>query len=52
VIAFNTFRGLNHFSHQGTHTYRLFKLLKNFFPTAPNLPVRQQQRGKIMKQLT
>jgi len=36
-------------SYQGTHTYRLFKLLKNCFPTAPFLAIRLQQRGEIMK---
>jgi hypothetical protein len=38
-------------SHQGTHTYRLSKLLKNHFPAAPSRYIRQQQRGKIMKNL-
>jgi hypothetical protein len=38
-------------SHQDTHTYRLSKLLKNHFPTAPSRLIRQQQRGEIMKNL-
>ena len=36
-------------SHQGTHTYRLSKLLKNHFSAAPFRLIRQQQRGEIMK---
>ncbi|UCV11045.1 hypothetical protein KI614_12885 [Dechloromonas denitrificans] len=34
-------------SHQGTHTYRLFKFLK--IATAPFLSIRLQQRSEIMK---
>ena len=47
VIAFNTF-ATEVASHQGTHTYRLFKFLKIVF-AAPFRLIRQQQRGEIMK---